>query len=609
MAIPRALPLLLALLATAACASAPAARDAADADLLLRNVTVVDVARGRTVRGRDVLVKGDRIVDVVRTGRASVSGSARVIDGRGAFVIPGLWDMHAHLFMQLDPLRQQLPLFTAFGVTGIRVMNTPMLTGALARYREIEGQIARGELVGPRILAVGSWVVNGAAGVTDAMPAYYKARTEVEGRQLANHLKTLGYDFIKIYGGIPREGYLGLTDEARRLGIPFAGHEPAAMSAIEISNAGQRSVEHSRIFLLNCWPGADSMRLRLHTANATVLRQRMVDEYSPRTCGEVFRTFATNGTYITPTHVTRKMDAFADDDAYRADARLRYIPMRQQMGWYTDANGMVASDPSPAGRKSFMDFYRKGLELTSAAYRAGVPVMLGTDAGDSFVIPGASVHDELGELVKGGLSPAEALRAATLSGATFLGRTAEFGGVQAGRVADLVLLDANPLADIGNTRRIRTVIRGGRVFERAALDSMLASVESTIRIDAQGALWLASISGDTAAIARALANGARIDSIDVLGNRRPLNYAALGNRAAAVRFLLARGANVNLANNTGFTPVHHAIEAGAADALAVLLEARADLAIAARGVAPMETARRLNNPRILSMLQGAGSGQ
>lgn len=303
------------------------------------------------------------------------------------------------------------------------------------------------------------------------------------------------------------------------------------------------------------------------------------------------------------------MDAFADDDAYRADARLRYIPMRQQMGWYTDANGMVASDPSPAGRKSFMDFYRKGLELTFAAYRAGVPVMLGTDAGDSFVIPGASVHDELGELVKAGLSPAEALRAATLSGATFLGRTAEFGSVQAGRAADLVLLDANPLADIGNTRRIRTVIRGGRVFERAALDSMLASVESTIRIDAQGALWIASISGDTAAIARALANGARIDSIDVLGNRRPLNYAALGNRAAAVRFLLARGANVDLANNTGSTPVHHAIEAGAADALAVLLQANADLTIAAKGVAPMETARRLNNPRIMSLLQGAGRGQ
>lgn len=130
-----------------------------------------------------------------------------------------------------------------------------------------------------------------------------------------------------------------------------------------------------------------------------------------------------------------------------------------------------------------------------------------------------------------------------------------------------------------------------------------ARVEATIRIDAQQALWIASISGDTAAIARALANGTRVDSIDAMGNRRPLNYAAIGNREAAVRLPLARGANINLASNTGFTPVHDAIEAGAADALAILLEARAGLTIAARGVTPMETARRLNDARILSLLR------
>lgn len=605
----RRAPLVLLTLAIAACASTPSARSTTDAALVVRDVTVIDVAAGRTLPKRDVLVKGDRILDVAPTGRSTIPASARVIDGRGAFVIPGLWDMHAHLNVQLDPVRQQLPLFTAFGVTGIRVMNSPMLPGALTPFRDMQARIARGDLVGPRILSIGSWVVNGAANVPDAMPAYYKARTDAEGRLLARHFKELGYDFIKVYNGVSREGYLGLTDEARKIGIPFAGHEPTVMSAIEISNAGQRSIEHSRIFLFNCWPGADSMRRQLFTSPQTVRRQRMVDEYSPSACAEVFRTFAKNGTYITPTHVTRKMDAFADNDAYRADARMRYIPVRQQLAWYADANGMVAGDPSPAGRTSFMDFYRKGLELTAAAYRAGVPVMLGTDAGDSFVFPGASVHDELGELVKAGLSPAQALRAATLSGATFVGRTAEFGSVQGGRVADLVLLDANPLADIGNTRRIRTVIRGGRVFERAALDSMLKSVEATIRIDAQQALWIASVSGDTAAISRALSSGAKVDSIDTLGNRRPLNYAAAGNRAAAVRLLLARGASVNLPNNTGFTPVHHAVESGAADALAILLEARADLSIAARGVTPMQTARRLNDARILTLLQGGRGGR
>lgn len=598
----------LTCLVTAACASNPPARNTSDADLVVRNVTVVDVTAGRTIGNRDVLLKGDRIIDVAPAGRVSVTSTARSIDGRGAFVIPGLWDMHAHLFPQIDPARQALPLFTAFGVTGIRVMNSPMAVGALQWYRGIQSQIANGTLVGPRVLAIGSWVVNGDAGVTATMPGYYRTRTQDEGRELARHLKDLGYDFIKVYGGIPREGFLGLTDEARRLGIPFAGHEPSAVSAIDLSNAGQRSIEHSRVFLLNCWPGADSLRQRQLTTAPSVIRQRMVDEYSPAQCAEVFRTFVKNGTYITPTHVTRKMDAFADNAAFRSDERLRYIPARQLVGWYTDANGMVAGDPSPAGRKAFMDFYRKGLELTKAAHRAGVHVMLGTDAGDSFVIPGASVHDELGELVKAGLSPAEALRAATVSGATYLGRTAEFGSVAAGRAADLVLLEANPLDDIANVRRIRTVIRAGRVFERAALDSMLASVETLNRRDAQNSLWVASAAGDTAAILRALSGGARVDSIDFLQNRRALNFAAAGNQAAAVRTLLARGANINLPNNTGFTPVHHAIESSAVEALTVLLNAKADLTIAARGVTPLQTARRLNNPRILALLQGAGVG-
>jgi imidazolonepropionase-like amidohydrolase len=140
---------------------------------------------------------------------------------------------------------------------------------------------------------------------------------------------------------------------------------------------------------------------------------------------------------------------------------------------------MVASDSSAAGRRAFMDFYRKGLELTNAAYRAGVPVMLGTDAGDSFVFPGASVHDELEELVKAGLSAAEALKAATLTGVEYLGRTADLGTLESGKLADAVLLDQNPLQNIANVRRIHGVLLNGRYYDRARLDQMLAEVEAT----------------------------------------------------------------------------------------------------------------------------------
>ncbi|HLG06498.1 MAG TPA: amidohydrolase family protein, partial [Gemmatimonadales bacterium] len=270
----------------------------------------------------------------------------------------------------------------------------------------------------------------------------------------------------------------------------------------------------------------------------------------------------------------------------------------------TDANGMVASDSSPAGRRSYMDFYTKGLTLTRDAYRAGVPMMVGTDAGDSFVFPGSSVHDELGELVKAGLSPAEALRAATLSGARYLGRSAEFGTVQAGRFADLVLLDANPLDDIANSRRIHAVVLDGRYLDRARLDGLLAGVEVAARPNAQTRLVAAAMSGDTLEIGRALDAGARIDSL--VGTRRALNWAALNNRVPAIRTLLARGAGINLQNATGFSAVHHAAEVGAHDALATLIAAGADLTIrTVRGALPVDIARARGDSASVKLLEAA----
>jgi hypothetical protein len=588
----------------AGCASTPRNTPPVDADLAITHVAVVDVERGRLLPDHTVAIKGDRIVAVSPTSRVGLGATARIIDGNGKFVIPGLWDMHAHLGGSGNPLMLELPLFTAHGVTGLRVMGAPRDLSGLARLRQLQTATAAGTLVGPRVVALASWAVNGEAGIADSLPPFFKARTRDEGRALAQYLKQNGYDLIKIYNEVSREGFLGLAEEARRLDLPFGGHEPGTLSAIELSNAGQKSIEHSRIFLFNCFPGADSLQKRLLRIPATALRRRMVDEYSATTCRTVFETFARNRTYVTPTHVTRRMDALAHDSAYRNDPRMKYIPARQRMAWLADASGMVASDPTDAGRRSYMDFYRKGLSLTNDAYRAGVPVVLGTDAGDSFVFPGASVHDELGELVKAGLSPAEALRAATWSSAEYFGRTAEFGTVQPGRFADLVLLDANPLANIANTLRIRTVIQGGRSFDRPALDSMLTRVERMAVPNVQVALWIGAITGDTTAIATALRAGARIDSLDTQGNRRALNFAAIGNHVAAVRVLLKHGAAMNLTNSTGFTPLHHAVEAGSLEALSALLDAGADPTIpSTQRVLPIETARRRGNQAAVKLLE------
>src|SRR5688572_24726668 len=308
------LTLLAALAASVSgCASARRSASPVDADLAITNVAVVDVERGVALPEYTVAMKGDRIVAVAPTSGTQVVGSAKIIDGTGRYVIPGLWDMHAHIGGSGNPLMLELPLFTAHGVTGLRVMGAPRDLPGFARMRQLQTAIGNGTLVGPRILAIASWAVNGEAGITDSMPPFFKARTRDEGRALAQYFKEKGYDLIKIYNNVSRDGYLGLTEEARRLGVSFAGHEPRALSALELSNAGQKSIEHSRIFLFNCFPGADSLQKGKLRVSGTVLRRRLVDEYSPRACNEVFRTFVRNGTYITPTHVTRRMDALAHD--------------------------------------------------------------------------------------------------------------------------------------------------------------------------------------------------------------------------------------------------------------------------------------------------------
>ena len=464
---------------------APASAQTARDTLAITNVNVVDVRTGQLRRGQTILIAGDRIARVDAASR--IRTNATTLDGSGKYVIPGLWDMHAHLTLSGKPTEIEMPLFIANGVTGVRVMNadcrvrTTVPMNCLESHREWQTRIDAGELLGPRLVSLGSWPVNGPAGVPDSLPAFFRNTTAEHGRDLARYFKERGVDFIKVYNGISRDAYFALAAEARTLGLPFAGHEPAGVSAIEISNAGQRSLEHSRIFLFNCYAGADSVRRNLLRLSGTARMRRMVDEFDPRLCADVFRTFARNRTWITPTHVTRRMDAFAHDSTYRTDARMKYIPQFQRFRWNLDARGMVMSDSSAAGRKAFMDFYQKGLELTGAAFRAGVPVILGTDAGDSFVFPGFSVHDELIELTRAGLTAAESLRAATLRSAEFADRASDFGTVEPGRFADLVLLDANPLENISNSSRIHAVIRAGRVFDRAALDRLLAGVEAVAK--------------------------------------------------------------------------------------------------------------------------------
>ena len=262
-------------------------------------------------------------------------------------------------------------------------------------------------------------------------------------------------DEIKVYDRIPREAYFALAEEAERFGLAVVGHRPHAVSAAEMAEADQKSVDHARVFLHEAWPGAAALR-QSAPGDWREDRIQMLAEHDSAMAQEIFAAFAEHGTWYVPTHLTRWSDAYADDARVREDPLLEYLHPLMRWQWLEDVDATVANDPSPQARETYRAFYRKGLELTGAAHRAGVPILAGTD----YVVAGADVHRELGHLVDAGLSPAEALRAATLDPALYAEREADYGTVEAGKVADLVLLDADPLADIAHTQRIRAVVFG-----------------------------------------------------------------------------------------------------------------------------------------------------
>ncbi len=450
--------------------------------LVIENVSVVDAETATLRSGDDGYDREGKDPERGILGRLELFRGRR----RRHWEIPDpgpLGHARPSLFRSSRPYLH-LPLVLAHGVTAVRDMSDcrnpsdPFLA-CLEDKRSWNEAAGRGELVGPRILGVASFAVHGPSMRNEEFPGFFAPGTEGEARELVRYARERGFDFLKVYDSIPRDVFLVLLEEAKARSLEVVGHRPLAVSAVEASEAGLRSFEHARLFLEECYPGAAKLRLegrRYQTAD----RRAMVDEHDPSQCGEIFASLRENGSWFVPTHVTRKMDAFADDAAYRDDPRLRYIHPLQRMAWSKDADGMVASDPSPEGRKAFRDFYEKGLELTGAAYRAGVPLLAGTDANDTYVFPGSGLHDELEELVKAGLTPAEALVAATLSPARYFGLEGEYGSIAEGKAADLVLLRENPLADIRNSRSIEAVVLGGRLYRRPDLDALLDGVERSV---------------------------------------------------------------------------------------------------------------------------------
>jgi imidazolonepropionase-like amidohydrolase len=432
-------PILLVLLAACGVGRAPAP---AAESLAFTNVTVVDVETGRLLPGQTVVVTGRHIRAMgpaVRFGAGT-----RVVDGRGKYLMPGLWDMHTHVYANGPGT---LRLYAAHGVTSIRDMGAD----DFAAVRAWRDSIAAGLRVGPR-MKIASPVVESPRWIAavramqerEGVPTGWLAHrfgpsTAAEAMAFVDSVAALGADHVKVRNYPAPEVLRALMARARERGLPVVAHTHGGMAPAEASAAGMASFEHGFFpALTESRAGRDS----------------------------VYRQLAFNGTHVVPTLVAWTGRVLSGDSLLarvsdEGDPRLRFVAPSVRQRWRDEARTRKHETP--------LDWHamqRADVRNLREMVEAGVTIMVGSDAGAPLVVPGFATHDELALLVEqGGLTPLQALQAATLRPARFMGAADSLGTVAPGKLADLVLLDANPLADIRNTRKIRAVVLNGRILD------------------------------------------------------------------------------------------------------------------------------------------------
>lgn len=469
---------------------------------IIQDVAIIDVEEGSVAEHRSVVIRDGRIAAIGAAEEVTAPADAEVVDGSGKYLIPGLWDMHTHLLWSTDATEHlftdmpeaaetwtlwqeyygpALDLLIANGVTGIRDM-----WGNLEVVRRVRREAAAGERLAPRISVAG--------GLVDGPPALWPGlvivATPLEAREAVDSLFAAGAQFIKIRNRVQPEVFHTLVERAQELGLPVVGHVPWLVPAADASDAGQASIEHATGLAEGCSVVGEELidlnRRILAAADAderatldsleSRFFERTLSTQQPDQCRALLRRLAQNGTWLVPTLVLEMgFRGQTSDTAGTGEPLLRYIHSAWRAGW--------VPENSPYGQKTSEGYaYRQRMherrtKITAMAAEEGLQIMAGSDTPNAFVFPGFALHEELELLVEAGLTPLQALQSATINPARFLTAADSLGTVEEGKMADLVILDGNPLEDIRHTRRIHAVVLDGHVLRRDVLDRLLEGVE------------------------------------------------------------------------------------------------------------------------------------
>jgi imidazolonepropionase-like amidohydrolase len=446
----------------------------------ITHVTLIDVSGGPLQPDSSVLVSGTHIAAVGPSSSIPIPRGAKIIDGSGKFLIPGLADMHLHLTGSGEPDGSReffLPLLIANGITTVRDMG-----GKVEYLKKLRGEIASGQRLGPQIFFTGPYL--------DGNPPSFQpsivVQNAAEGIAAVDSLTAEGVDFIKVQSRLKPEGYFAIASESKKLGIRFLGHVPDSITVAQASDAGQASIEHLTGVLLGCSTHEEELRRRQlthpgkETASQARERERvwqrdLLNSYSEAKADALVRKFAGNHTWQVPTLVLLlDLVYLTPSNIHENDPRLKYVPQAVQTVW-KQGRSEILENATAQDFQQRTESAGRSLEIVGKMNAAGVPIMAGTDSAAPNVFPGFGLQGELTYLVHAGLTPRQALQAATTSPAEFLGKANEQGRIADGQRADLVLLDADPLMDIRNTQQIRAVVLNGKLLERGDLDALLAS--------------------------------------------------------------------------------------------------------------------------------------
>ncbi len=432
----------------------------ADMEIVFRNVNVIPMDKNEVLYGQDVVVKGGIITAIGQTSKVKYSREARLVDGKGKYLLPGLAEMHAHVppVNDLERMKDVVKLFALKGVTNIRgMLGHPM-------HLELRSKIQSGEILGPRFITSGP-SFNGNS-----------VKTEAAAREMVKEQKKLGYDFLKLHPGLTKENFAAMVLAAREVDIPFAGHVSYDVGVWRAIEAGYATIDHLDGFVESLVPGIENIREQ----EIGIFGLFIADKADESRIQKLMDSLRANKIWVVPTQALaeRWFHPGRTADALSKETEMKYMDPATVDNWIKAKENLLNNPNYDANKANQLIAVRR--KLIAACNRNGVDLLLGSDAPQVFDVPGFSTHHELRYLVDAGLTPYEALKTGTVNAGKFLKRD-DIGVIKQDAVADLILLHGNPLEDINQTWNIEGVMLGQVWMSKTYIDAELKKLESKIR--------------------------------------------------------------------------------------------------------------------------------